>query len=307
MWLHICFVFWHSCHSIFMGCKLNICFTSYSAIRTSFSMYSHRVEWWKRLLSAILGSSVRWSPHVYGVLSCPVPQCPIPVSMIWRSWKTGIEVSSKSTWPKSVAIIIAIIMIIASITSTVSTKPRPSKASSSSMLWCPPPAPGLSQGPGRTTAVGFRGGSWWLLTSARLLLKILMYLRSILSLCFFRAISAISCEANHTKASPVLLRRMSTCNVFPFGTISNPAKNWTISSLLHPKGSPLSRTKPSLAVSGLCGPVCSSTQSMSALFDLNTSVYLGPIVSLSFFRATLTSSSDSSSTKALPLGLPSLV
>ena len=61
-----------------------------------------------------------------------------------------------------------------------------------------------------------------------------------------------------------------------------PEKNWTISSLLHPNGSPLSRTKPSLAVSGLFGPVCSSTQSMSALFDLNTSIYLGPIVSVFF-------------------------
>ncbi len=49
------------------------------------------------------------------------------------------------------------------------------------------------------------------------------HLCPILSLCFFRAFSAISCEANCTKASPVLLPWKSTGNVIPFGTISNPS------------------------------------------------------------------------------------
>lgn len=49
-----------------------------------------------------------------------------------------------------------------------------------------------------------------------------------------------------------------------------PEKNCTISSLLQPNGSPLRRTKPSLAVSGLLGPVCFRTQSISTLFDLKT-------------------------------------
>ena len=103
-----------------------------------------------------------------------------------------------------------------------------------------------------------------------------MYLRPILSLCFFRAFSAISCEAKHMKASPVLLPWKSTSDVIPFSTISSPAKNWTISSLLYPKGSPQIHTKPSLAMSGLFGPVCFNTQSISTLFDLNPSTCLCP-------------------------------
>lgn len=55
------------------------------------------------------------------------------------------------------------------------------------------------------------------------------HLCPILSLCFFRAFSAISCEANCTKASPVLLPWMSTGNVIPFGTISNPSTQGQIS------------------------------------------------------------------------------
>lgn len=49
-----------------------------------------------------------------------------------------------------------------------------------------------------------------------------------------------------------------------------PAKNWTISSLLQPKGRPRSLTRPSPAVSGLLGPVCFKTQSISTLLDLKT-------------------------------------
>lgn len=49
-----------------------------------------------------------------------------------------------------------------------------------------------------------------------------------------------------------------------------PAKNWTISSLLHPKGRPRSLTRPSPPVSGQFGPVCFKTQSISTLLDLNT-------------------------------------
>ena len=103
-----------------------------------------------------------------------------------------------------------------------------------------------------------------------------MYLRPILSLCFFRAFSAISCEAKHMKASPVFLPWKSTSDVIPFSTISSPSKNWTISSLLYPKGSPQIHTKPSLAMSGLFGPVCFNTQSISTLFDLNPSTCLCP-------------------------------
>ena len=159
--LRICFVFWHSCQSTFMHCKLIICFTSYSAIRTSFNTCSHGAGRWERITSAVLSGSVRRSLRGCSVLFPGVLRGVEPPP-IWRSWRTVTEVTSKSIWPKSIAISIAIIMIIASIASTVSTTPHPFEASSSSLLWYPLPAPGLSQGPGHCSAIG--SGSQWLLT-----------------------------------------------------------------------------------------------------------------------------------------------
>lgn len=48
------------------------------------------------------------------------------------------------------------------------------------------------------------------------------HLCPILSLCLDKAFSAISCDANWTYASPVLLPCRSSGSIIPFGTISNP-------------------------------------------------------------------------------------
>lgn len=74
-----------------------------------------------------------------------------------------------------------------------------------------------------------------------------------------------------------------------------PAKNWTISSLLQPKGRPRSLTRPSPAVSGQLGPVCFKTQSISTLLDLktekNTTItqcLLASLITFPLFSPTLT-------------------